>query len=440
MSGWRPKTTAYGGLPSITFEPRKPVQLGTEFKNGIECLGGSMAFQDIVMAPELQKTKKYFFVDNYDVNDPSSHKIRKTSLPGNPSIQAHTAEVLRQVSGAGVRPGGWVGGDAWFGSVMTCVEVMQEFDVHSTWIVKNNTAFFPMEALHSVLKARHGSRRAGHWVVMKTCIAGIDLVAMAYAWSQSSVAYFISSCGATEPSPFKYVSRFEDEWGRTASREIDRPQIAHFLYQYLPLVDEHNKQRQSLLCLEKRWLTKDPWHRLLCTMFGMAVVDMHRCYRYHRIKVKGHAVKAVNEVNIQKFTDYLCNDLEQWKYKQRLYNPEETNDMFSRVQGRNNAINRSITPSTAERNRQQGNPHMVSCFMCRKYQKEDGSNNLRLTSNCCKACHMPLCRESRVGMDGGREETCMDEHLSTRDPFFGCNQPHVKGSKVPARKKNKLWR
>jgi hypothetical protein len=47
------------------------------------------------------------------------------------------------------------------------------------------------------------------------------------------------------------VSRFEDEWGRTAPREIDRPQIAHFLYQYLPLVDEHNKQRQSLLCLEK---------------------------------------------------------------------------------------------------------------------------------------------------------------------------------------------
>jgi hypothetical protein len=94
MSGLRPKTTAYGGLPSITFEPHKPVQLGTEFKNGIECLGGSMAYQDIVMAPELQNAKKFFFVNNFDVNDSSTHQLQKTSLPGNPNIQAHTTEVL----------------------------------------------------------------------------------------------------------------------------------------------------------------------------------------------------------------------------------------------------------------------------------------------------------------------------------------------------------
>jgi hypothetical protein len=64
---------------------------------------------------------------------------------------------MRQVKGAGVPPGGWVGGDAWFGSVMSCVEVMKEFGVYSTFIVKNNTLYFPMAALHSVLSARHGN-------------------------------------------------------------------------------------------------------------------------------------------------------------------------------------------------------------------------------------------------------------------------------------------
>jgi predicted negative regulator of RcsB-dependent stress response len=49
------------------------------------------------------------------------------------------------------------------------------------------------------------------------------------------------------------------------------------------LIDEHNKQRQNLLGLEKRWLTKNPWYRLVTTMLGMAVVDTHRYYRYHQI-------------------------------------------------------------------------------------------------------------------------------------------------------------
>jgi hypothetical protein len=82
---------------------------------------------------------------------------------------------------------------------------------------------------------------------------------------------------------------------------------------------------------------------------------------------------------------------------------------------------------------------MVSCFMCRKYLKPDGRNNLRLTSSRCKVCHMPLCRENRVGLDGGREETCLDEHLNTRDPFFACCRLHIKGRQVTAYKKTKLW-
>jgi hypothetical protein len=55
MSGWRPKTSKLGGLPNITYEPRKPVPLGTQFKNGVECFTGVLAYQDPVVAPEKQK-------------------------------------------------------------------------------------------------------------------------------------------------------------------------------------------------------------------------------------------------------------------------------------------------------------------------------------------------------------------------------------------------
>jgi hypothetical protein len=57
------------------------------------------------------KAKTFFFNE-------ASH------LSGNPPIAVHAAEVLHQVDGTKISPGGWVGGDAWFGSVLSTVEVV----------------------------------------------------------------------------------------------------------------------------------------------------------------------------------------------------------------------------------------------------------------------------------------------------------------------------
>jgi hypothetical protein len=39
-----------------------------------------------------------------------------------------------------------------------------------------------------------------------------------------------------------YTSFFEDSFGNIASKEIPCPRIANLLFDYLPLIDEHNKQ------------------------------------------------------------------------------------------------------------------------------------------------------------------------------------------------------
>jgi hypothetical protein len=41
-----------------------------------------------------------------------------------------------------------------------------------------------------------------------------------------------------------YQSYFEDDY--VGSKEINHPELAHLLYDYLPLNDEHNKQRQKM--------------------------------------------------------------------------------------------------------------------------------------------------------------------------------------------------
>jgi hypothetical protein len=101
------------------------------FWNGAECFSSVLVFQVAIQAPEAQSRKQFY--------NEASH------LPGQPPITAHAAEVLCQVQGAKI-PHGWVGGDSWFGNVLSAVEVRVHFIVYSTWVIKQNTNFFPMQA------------------------------------------------------------------------------------------------------------------------------------------------------------------------------------------------------------------------------------------------------------------------------------------------------
>jgi hypothetical protein len=155
---------------------------------------GILVFQDVVQNPELQSRKDFHG--------------EKPSLPGTPPITAHTAKVLQQVDGAEIQEGGWVGGDAWFGSMMSVIETYKWKKVHSTFIIKNNQTFFPMQPLHAVLKARYGNHPAGHWVVFQATISDVRVFALAYARSQRGVSYFLLTCGKTSPHEVKYMSHF----------------------------------------------------------------------------------------------------------------------------------------------------------------------------------------------------------------------------------------
>jgi hypothetical protein len=90
---------------------------------------------------------------------------------------------------------------------------------------------------------------SGDWVTFTTEISGGKLIAIAYAWSQRGVSYLLSTCGSTEPSEKMYMSYFQDDFDNVGSKEVSRPKLAHLIYDYLPLIDEHKKQRQK-----KSWI------------------------------------------------------------------------------------------------------------------------------------------------------------------------------------------
>jgi hypothetical protein len=130
MFEWRPKTTKLGGLPHLTFEPRKPsVNLGTMSRNCCDIKTGIIVYQHLVDRSELQNRKKYS-------SDPTESALPKKEL-----ITVSTAEVLRQVEGAKVEDGGYAIGDAWFGSVQAVVELRNSLNVFSAFIVKQNVQY-----------------------------------------------------------------------------------------------------------------------------------------------------------------------------------------------------------------------------------------------------------------------------------------------------------
>ena len=112
MSGWTPKTSKFGGLPSICYEPRKPVPLGTMFRNSADALTGILAFQDVVACPEIQSKKSYSGEESY--------------LPDRSIIPSYAEEVMRQADGAGIPENSWVGGDAYFRGIASALHLMKK--------------------------------------------------------------------------------------------------------------------------------------------------------------------------------------------------------------------------------------------------------------------------------------------------------------------------
>jgi hypothetical protein len=157
-------------------------------------------------------------------------------------------------------------------------QVVTKVGVHTTWIIKQNQQWFPMKPLYAVLKACFKDQPAGHWVRFTTEISVIKLTVIAYAWSKRGVSYILSMCSSTELSNKCYMKYFEDDYRNVGSKEVSHPKLAHLIYGYLPLIDEHNKQRQKILGLERRWLTRNFWFWLLTTLIGMTLVDMYRLY------------------------------------------------------------------------------------------------------------------------------------------------------------------
>ena len=201
-----------------------------------------------------------------------------------------------------------------------------------------------------------------------------------------------------------YRSKFEDEYGGIGFKDIMRPEIAEFLYEYLPLIDKHNKQRQNILDLERSWPTRCCWFRLCCTLLGMAVTDLYRLYRYHDYD-------TYHNMGVVIFSNLICGGMKKRKRSELpnaicFNNHEQTNqEMLVRITNTNGESTKSV--ATVKSKASQGSKGcgvQSTCWMCHYRNKhnlprctQDNHNGTRYkykyTSYCCKKCSTPLCND-----------------------------------------------
>ncbi len=98
MSSWKPRTTATGGLPNISFIMRKPKPLGTEFKSTACSITG------VMRCLEIQRGKVGMSVQKYNA-----------SLGATVGCSLRLIEQTIAPEAAALTHG--LRGDAWFGSV-----------------------------------------------------------------------------------------------------------------------------------------------------------------------------------------------------------------------------------------------------------------------------------------------------------------------------------
>jgi hypothetical protein len=202
---------------------------------------------------------------------------------------------------------------------------------------------------------------------------------------------------------------------------VPRPVLADFLYQVLPVIDEHNKQRQYELAIDRKWPTQCCWFKLLTGLLGMSAVNMQRIYKYRFTGVKG------KDLPICQFADRIAAGLRlrvRTVLPRRLRNEATAASVKRKGDDLGGPSIKKVTQKQKDSGRTVGSSVQATCFICKKY-----CTAYRYTTFICLHCGTALCQLDRSA-DTGRSRSCMDEHMNSDDHRICCT-PGTKRTRFP---------
>ncbi|GFH47221.1 hypothetical protein CTEN210_08413 [Chaetoceros tenuissimus] len=296
MSAIRPRTTPKGNLPHLQNVLRKPEPLGTELKS-LACTKLKM-----MKALELQRSAN----DRTETKFLQEVKNKKTSAVTlrlvDMSSQRGMFDEREELVNTNCTDGRMVA-DSWFGSVTTIVGLLTLLPHKKRGVmnIKTATSGYPKAFLEQKMEKWPG----GSHLVLTATVNNIKLYAVGYKYSSKKTMCFIfpENTVSTEPGD-PYIARYKDENGNNRTREVRRPECCSFYFQNSNVIDVLNQLRQHDLRLEKFWVTRDGYFRIITTVFGICVVDCWRGYRHHLSPRHRH-----KDIDLLDFVSILAHDM-----------------------------------------------------------------------------------------------------------------------------------
>jgi hypothetical protein len=198
---------------------------------------------------------------------------------GRPVEENHGTQVLRKLLAPWSGSDRLVCADSYFSSVAT-VEEMKRMGFRYIGVVKTATKKYPMAYLSNLVLQQRGDR---HGVVRRNDAGMITM--MAFVWMDRERRYFIASAGSlAEGRPYvrhrwrQVTSVEQDEDPEYVELVVPQPRAAELYYNTCPKIDQHNRDRQSSLSVERKLVTNDWSQRVNLSIFAMIVVDTWRVY------------------------------------------------------------------------------------------------------------------------------------------------------------------
>jgi hypothetical protein len=175
MSSFRPRTTATGTLPNISFIFRKPEPLGTEFKCAACPVIGTMKCLEIQRGAKTMRVARY----SAEHGCTSGCSLRMSGACNQP-VAAGKERVLK--------------GDSWFGHVRLADNFGQQ-GVRAMLQIKTGHALYPETFMEETLN----ESPLGCWITMKgRGPRGTDLLAIGYKYNSKRVLKSVATAASDQ--------------------------------------------------------------------------------------------------------------------------------------------------------------------------------------------------------------------------------------------------
>ena len=251
------------GLPMFVSMERKPED-GCEIQNS--CCGRT----GIMIQLKLVKTKLEEESLEEDNNNNNNNNTNNTLN--------HGTQVLLKLVQPWFHTNRVVCADSYFASVQTAKELLR-VNMKFIGVVKTATREYPMPHLTS----RELGERGDRYGLLSLTAENVPEL-LAFTWLDRDRRYFISSCSSLQEGQPLVRERWRqlvtDLTTPPEKVQLTIPQTAcsDIYFAACGKIDQHNRDRQSTLCMERKFKTHDWSMRVNMSIVAMCIVDTWRVW------------------------------------------------------------------------------------------------------------------------------------------------------------------